>query len=171
MRDKIYDLVSASSLLPEACQQWRMHPKNDKNWDNACQHFKQSASDRDQVQTAGGAGFHTNHIELALAPNAEIPSAFTKMAQSSSKGNAIPQPDYGPSTSTTSPHYPTLSNMLPCLPSQQRLSGNVLLFYIPAPDPLQSPHSEKPSMPVTSRLGRNSQQSESTSTSAPQQPP
>jgi hypothetical protein len=42
------------------------------------------------------------------------------------------------------PAPPALSNMSPCPPSQQRLSGNVLLFYTPAPDPLQSPHSEKP---------------------------
>jgi cell fate (sporulation/competence/biofilm development) regulator YlbF (YheA/YmcA/DUF963 family) len=71
MCDKIYDLVSASNFLPEACQQWRMRPEIDKNWDNACTHFQQFANDRDQVQTAGGAGFHTNHIELALAANAE----------------------------------------------------------------------------------------------------
>jgi hypothetical protein len=88
MRDKMYDLISASNLLPEACQQWRMRPENDKNWDNACQHFQQFANDRDQAQTAGGAGFHTNHIELALAANAEAMSDLNLRVANLSVSNA-----------------------------------------------------------------------------------
>jgi hypothetical protein len=71
MRDKLYDLVSTSNLLPEACQQWRMRNENDKTWDNACTHFQQFANDKDQVQTSAGAGFHANHVEMALAANTE----------------------------------------------------------------------------------------------------
>jgi hypothetical protein len=66
MRDKLYDLVSASNLLPEACQQWRMRNDIDKTWEEACTHFQQFANDRDQIQTAGGAGFHANHVEEAM---------------------------------------------------------------------------------------------------------
>jgi hypothetical protein len=91
MHDKIYDLVvSASNLLPEACQQWRtMRPENDKNWDNACQHFQQFANDRDQLQTAGGAGFHANHIELALvAANAEAMTDLNLQVANLSVSNA-----------------------------------------------------------------------------------
>jgi hypothetical protein len=77
-RDKLYDLVSASNLLSEACQRWRMRPEPEKTWDAACTHFQQYANDRDEVQTAGGAGFHANHVETALAANAE---ALTNLNQ------------------------------------------------------------------------------------------
>jgi hypothetical protein len=36
MRDKLYDLVSTSNLLPKACQQWCMRQEADKTWDQAC---------------------------------------------------------------------------------------------------------------------------------------
>lgn len=70
-RDRLYDLVNASNLLPEACQRWRMRPEIDKSWNDACVHFQQFANDRDETQTAAGAGFHANHIEMALAANAD----------------------------------------------------------------------------------------------------
>ena len=70
-RDRLYDLVNSSNLMPEACQRWCMRPVIDKTWQNACTHFQQFANDRDEVQTAGGAGFVANHIELTLAANAD----------------------------------------------------------------------------------------------------
>jgi hypothetical protein len=41
-RDKLYDLVQTSNLMPEACQRWRMRPEVDKTWTDVCQHFQQS---------------------------------------------------------------------------------------------------------------------------------
>jgi hypothetical protein len=70
-RDRIYDLINSSNLMPEACQRWRMTPVADKTWNNACTHFQQFANDRDEVQTAGGAGFVANHVEMTLAANAD----------------------------------------------------------------------------------------------------
>jgi hypothetical protein len=70
-RDRLYDLINASNLMPDACQRWRMRPEPEKTWNNACTHFQQFANDRDKVQTAGGAGYHANHIELALAANSD----------------------------------------------------------------------------------------------------
>ena len=58
--------------MPEACQRWHMRPEVDKTWTDACcQHFQQYANDRDEVQTASGAGFNANHVEIALAANAD----------------------------------------------------------------------------------------------------
>jgi hypothetical protein len=56
-------------------------PEADKSWTDACQHFQQYATDRDEVQTAGGAGFHANHVEIALAANADaLASLHDQMA-------------------------------------------------------------------------------------------
>ena len=67
--------------MPEACQHWRMLPKVDKTWNEACQHFQQYANDRDEVQTASSAGFHANHVEIALTPNADaLASLHDQMA-------------------------------------------------------------------------------------------
>ena len=80
-RDKLYDLVQASNLMPEACQRWRMRPEVDKTWTDACKHFQQYANDRDEVQTSSGAGFHANHVEIALAANADaLASLHDQMA-------------------------------------------------------------------------------------------
>ena len=80
-RDRLYDLVNSSNLMPEACQRWRMRPVLEKTWQNSCLHFQQFANDRDEVQTAGGAGFVANHIELTLAANADALSHLnTQMA-------------------------------------------------------------------------------------------
>ena len=68
-RDRLYDLVNSSNLMPKACQRWIMRPVIEKTWQNACTHFQQFANHRDEVQTAGGAGFVANHIELTLAAN------------------------------------------------------------------------------------------------------
>jgi hypothetical protein len=46
-------------------------PEVDKTWTDACQHFQQYANNRDEVQTAGGTGFYANHVEIALAANAD----------------------------------------------------------------------------------------------------
>ena len=43
----------------------------EKTWTDACQHFQQFANDRDEVQTASGAGFHANHVDMALAANSD----------------------------------------------------------------------------------------------------
>ena len=56
-RDKLYDLVNDSGLLVDACQRWRMKPSAEKTWDAAKAHFQQYATDRDEVITAGGAGY------------------------------------------------------------------------------------------------------------------
>ena len=67
--------------MPEARQRWRMRPVLEKTWQNSCLHFQQFANDRDEVQTAGGAGFVANHIELTLAANADALSHLnTQMA-------------------------------------------------------------------------------------------
>ena len=66
-RDKLYDLVNASGLLPEACQLWHMKPAADKTWANARIHFLQYAHDRENTTTAADAGFSANHVADAFA--------------------------------------------------------------------------------------------------------
>jgi hypothetical protein len=80
-QDKVYDLVQASNLMPEACQRWCMRPKFDKIWTNAYQHFQQYVNDRDKVQTVSGASFHANHVEIALTAHADaLASLHDQMA-------------------------------------------------------------------------------------------
>ena len=48
-----------------------MRPEADKTWNDADTHFQQFANDRDEIQTASSAGFHANHVEMALVANAD----------------------------------------------------------------------------------------------------
>jgi hypothetical protein len=73
-RDKLYDLIAASNLLPEACQKYRMLPTADKTWVRAQELFSNYATDRDETLTAGGAGYNANHIEQALAATTDVMS-------------------------------------------------------------------------------------------------
>jgi uncharacterized coiled-coil protein SlyX len=61
-RDKLYDLVNNSGLVPDACQKWRMKAPNDKTWDSATELFLQHANDRDEMLTSGKAGYSANHM-------------------------------------------------------------------------------------------------------------
>ena len=61
-RDKLYNIVHASNLLPDACQRWRLLPPAEKTWPNAMAHFQRYATDRDNVVTAGDAGFQTANL-------------------------------------------------------------------------------------------------------------
>lgn len=65
-RDKLYDLVVASGLMPDACQTWRMRPVAEKTWANAVLHFSTYADDRDELLTSGGAGYRANNVDETL---------------------------------------------------------------------------------------------------------
>ena len=71
-RDKLYDLVNASKLLTDACQQWRMKLDPSKTWFAAKAHFQKHANDRDQTMTSANAGYQANHtpVDPAASPTA-----------------------------------------------------------------------------------------------------
>ena len=72
-RDKLYDLVNSSGLIPEACQKWRMKPQADKTWDNAITLFLEHANDRDDMLTSGNAGYKANNMmEKTLLATTEV---------------------------------------------------------------------------------------------------
>ena len=72
-RDKLYDLVNSSGLIPEACQKWRMKPQADKTWDNAITLFLEHANDRDDMLTSGNAGYKANNMmEQTLLATTEV---------------------------------------------------------------------------------------------------
>jgi hypothetical protein len=88
-RDKLYDLVSTSNLLPDACQRWRMLPDAQKTWDAARDHFQTFANDRDEVMTTGTAGFHGNHVENALTQTSEILADINAQMANLSERNVL----------------------------------------------------------------------------------
>jgi hypothetical protein len=64
-RDRLYDLINNSALLPAACQQWRMN-NGAKTYETACDHFQSFANDREETTTTGTAGYHdANHAQQA----------------------------------------------------------------------------------------------------------
>jgi hypothetical protein len=62
-RNKLYDLINDSNLMPDPCQRWRMKPDADKTYASAKEHFQKYASDRSST-TSGGAGLGAaNHVQ------------------------------------------------------------------------------------------------------------
>ena len=98
--------------MPEACQRWRMRPEVDKTWTDACQHFQQYANNRDEVQTASGAGFHANRVEIALAANADALAFLHDQMANLGVANTNQVATYILDTGATS-HYMQLSQQRP----------------------------------------------------------
>jgi hypothetical protein len=88
-RDKLYDLVSTSNLLSDACQRWRMLPEAQKTWDAACDHFQTFANDRDEVLTTGTAGYTANHVEEALTQTSAILADINAQMANLSERNVL----------------------------------------------------------------------------------